>query len=184
MANDHEPEIGQLWRQQPQGRPTMTLEEIRAKAGEFETKVQRWRLVGGVTMALLLAKNVWEVWSDTEMLERAGDLLMLGALVYIVFRFLRHARAETAPSTLGVTSCVEHYRSRLMRERDLSRDGWKFVLPFAPGFALILAGRAMEGRPASQVAVLIAIAVAMLAGVLWVIARGGRKLDQELAELE
>jgi hypothetical protein len=184
MANDREPEIGQLWRQQPQGRETMTLEEIRTRARAFETKVQRWRLVGGVTMALLLAKNVWEVWTDTDMLERAGDLLMLAALVYIVFRFLRHARAETAPSTLGVTSCVEHYRSRLMRERDLSREGWTFVLPFVPGFGLIIAGRAMEGRPASQVAVLIAVAVAMLAGVLWVIARSGRRLEREMAALD
>jgi hypothetical protein len=183
MANDHEPAIGQLWRQQPQERQTMSLDEIRTRAREFDMRVQRWRLVGGVTVALLLAKNVWEVWTDTELLERAGDLLMLAALVYIVFRFLRHARAETA-STLGVTSCVEHYRSRVRRERDLSREGWKFVLPFVPGFGLILVGRAMQGRPASQVAVLIVIAFAMLAGVLWVIARSGRQLERELAELE
>lgn len=184
MANDHEPAIGQLWRQQPQEKQTMSLDEIRTRAREFEMSVQRWRLVGGVTVALLLAKNVWEVWTDTELLERAGDLLMLAALVYIVFRFLRYARAETAPSTLGVTSCVEHYRSRVRRERDLSREGWKFVLPFVPGFGLILVGRAMQGRPASQVAALIVIAFAMLAGVLWVIARSGRQLERELAELE
>jgi hypothetical protein len=184
MTNDHDPRIGQLWRQQPQEKPTMSLDEIRRRAGDFETRVQRWRLVGGVTVALLLAKNGWEVWTDTELLERSGDLLMLAALVFIVFRFLRHARADTAPSTLGATSCLEHYRSRLRRERDLSREGWKLVLPFVPGFGLILVGRAMQGRPASQVAVLIVIAVAMLAGVLWVIARSGRQLERELAAIE
>lgn len=184
MANDHEPEIGQLWRQQPKEEHAMSLEEVRNRARAFDTRVQRWRAIGGVMVALLIAKNVWEVWTDTELLERSGDALMLAALVYIVFRFLRHARAEIAPSTLGVTSCVAHYRSRVMRERDLSRDGWKFILPFVPGFGLILVGRAMQGRPASQVAVLIVLAVAMLAGVLWVIARSGRQLERELAELE
>lgn len=172
-----------IWRRQPAD-SAMPLDEIRTKATAFELRVRRWRLVGGVTMGLLVAKNVWEVWTDSEAIERAGDLFMLAALVFVLLRFLRHARAETAPSTLGTTSCIEHYRSRLMRERDLSRDGWKFVMPFVPGFALILAGRAIEGRPASQVAILIALAIAMLGGALWVIARGGRQIEREIAELD
>ena len=51
---------------------------------------------------------------------------------------------------------------------------WTFVLPFVPGFGLIIFGRALEGRPASQVVALIVVAVAMFVGVLWTIARGVR----------
>ena len=184
MANDHEPDIEQVWRQQPSGKQTMSLEEIRMKANEFDLKVKRWREVAGVMFALLLVKNAWEVWVDTDIVERSGDLLMFLALVYIVYRFWRHVRAEAVPSTLGLTSCVDHYRSRLMRQRDLSRDGWKYFLPFAPGFGLIIFGRALEGRPASQVAALIVGTVVLFIGVLWVIARGARKLEREIAALE
>jgi hypothetical protein len=116
--------------------------------------------------------------------ERAGDSLMLLALLFVVYRFWRHVRAEIAPSTLGVANCVEHYRSRLRRQRDLSRDGWKFILPFAPGVGLILFGRALEGRPPLQVMSLIVLALAMFVGTLWVIARGARKLEREIAALD
>jgi hypothetical protein len=184
MANDHEPGIEQVWRQQPQGRRTMSVEEIRTKAKEFEMKVQRWRMVGTLTFALLLVKNAWEVWVDTDVVERAGDLLMFLALLYVVYRGFRYARAQVAPSTLGLTNCVEHYRSQLMRQHELSRDGWKYVLPFAPGFVLIIFGRALEGRPASQVVALIVVALVTFIGVLWVIARSARTLEREIAALE
>lgn len=162
----------------------MSLEEIRTKARDFDMKVQRWSLVGGLTFALLLVKNVWEVWVDTDVVERAGDLLMFLALLYVVYRSFSHARAQVAPSTLGLTNCVEHYRSQLVRQRDLSRDGWKFVLPFAPGFGLIIFGRALEGRPASQVVALIVVALATFVGVLWTIDRSTRKLEREIAALD
>jgi hypothetical protein len=184
MANDHEPGIEQVWRQQPQARETMSLEMIRTKANDFDMKVKRWSVVGGLTFALLLVKNVWEVWVDTDVLERAGDFLLVLALLSVAYRFHRHARAEAVPSTLGLTNCIEHYRSQLLRQRDLSREGWKFVLPFVPGFGLIVFGRALEGRPASQVAVMAVIALATFVGVLWAIARSGRKLEREIAALE
>jgi hypothetical protein len=105
-------------------------------------------------------------------------------LLYVVYRGFRHARAHVAPSTLGLTNCVEHYRSQLMRQHELSRDGWKYALPFAPGLVLIIFGRALEGRPASQVAALIVAALVMFIGVLWVIARSARTLEREIAALE
>ena len=184
MANDREPEIGQMWRQQPPGKLTMPLEEVRRKAADFDRKVEQWKQVGALTFVLLLVKNAWEVWVDTDVLERAGDLLLVLALLYIAYRFWRHARAEVVPSSLGVASCIEHYRSRLVRQRDLSRDGWKYILPFAPGLGLMIIGRVLEGRPPSQVLAMIAIAVALFVGSLLVIAHGARTLEREIAALE
>lgn len=184
MANDHEPPIEHVWRQQPRERETMSVEAIRAKAREFDMKVRRWSVVSSLTFALLLAKNVWEVWVDTDVVERAGDLLMVFALLSVVYLFRRHVRAHVAPSTLGLTNCVAHYRSQLMRQRDLSRDGWKYFLPFVPGLGLIIVGRALEGRPASQVVILTAFAMMMFVAVLWVTIRSTRKLEREIAALE
>jgi TRAP-type uncharacterized transport system fused permease subunit len=184
MPNDREPDMGQLWRQQPQERSAMALEEIRIKAREFDASVQRWRLVGGLMVAVLLAKSAWEVWVDTYLVERWGDALILFALVYLVYRFVRRARAETAAATLGRASCLEYYRAQLVRQRGLSREGWKYILPFAPGVGLMVFGRALEGRPAGQVACLIVFALVLFAGVLWVIARGARTLEREIAALD
>jgi hypothetical protein len=183
MAHEHDSAIGQMWRQQP-AKYDVAVDEIRAKASEFDARVQRWNLVGGVTIALLIAKNFWEVVADTDLIERAGDLLLLAALLYVAHRFSRLARRQTRPAALGETSCVEHYRAQLARQRELSRDGWKFVLPFAPGLALMVFGRALEGRPASQVAALIVFAQALFAGILWVIARSRRELEREIAALD
>jgi hypothetical protein len=185
MANEHEPDIREMWRRQEQEPPqTMTIEEVRKRAAAFDAKVERWKLIGGFTVAVLLVKSVWEVWVDTDVLERAGDLLMACGLFFIVYRFWRHSRADIVPSTLGRVSCVEHYRARLMRQRELSRDVWAYILPFVPGFGLIIVGRAFEGRPSSQVALLVGVAVAMFAGVLWTVARGARTLEREIADLD
>jgi hypothetical protein len=184
MANEHEPDVGQVWRRQPRAAQTMSPEEIRMKAEALDMKVKRWRQVGGLMLALLLAKTAWEVWVDTDVVERSGDTLLLIALVYVIYRFGRRALANAAPATLGRVSCVEHYRAQLVRQYESSREGWKFILPFAPGIGLIVFGRALQGRPASQVAILILFACVMFAGVLWVIARGTRKLEREIAALD
>lgn len=183
MANKQEPDFGQMWRQQPRQEQAMPVEEVRRRAAELNARVERWKLVGALTVALLIVKNIWEVWVDTDMLERAGDALMVLALVFLVFRFWRHSRPERVPSTLGRMSCVEHYRARLLRERELSHDAWAYVLPFVPGFGVIVLSRAFQGRPSSQVAVLIALAIIMFAMVLWVIARGRRRIEREIAAL-
>jgi hypothetical protein len=184
MANEHEPDLGQLWRQQSQPPQPMPLDEVRVRAAAFDRRVQRWRTIGGVLFALLIAKNAWEVWIAPDALERAGDLLLLAALLYVGYWFRAHARAETSPAALGRATCVEHYRSRLVRQRDLSRDSWKWVLPFVPGLAVSLLGGLMEPRPAGQIAALIVIATATLAIVLWMNGRTARQIERELAALD
>jgi hypothetical protein len=184
MANEHEPDIGQMWRRQPQAGHTLSLDEIRTKAQDFDRKVKQWRDVTGLLFALLIAKNAWEVWVDTDIVERAGDSLLLAALLYVVYRFGRRARANAAAARLGQASCLEHYRAQLVRQRELSRDGWTFVLPFAPGLILMVFARALQGRPASQMVVMIALTVALFVGVIWTISRSRRKLEREIAALE
>ena len=184
MATDHEPDLGQMWRQQPHAGHTMSLDDIRLKARELDAKVQQWNLVGGLLCAVLLAKNAWEIWVDTDLVERAGDSLMFLALVCVIYQFWRYARAETAPAARGQASCVEYYRARLIRQRELSREGWKYILPFAPGVAVIVFGRAMQGRPPVQVAFLIGLSFVLFAGVLWVIARRTRRLERDIVALD
>ena len=183
MANEHEPGMRQIWRQQP-GRHDVRVDEIRSKARAFDARVQRWNRIGGLTFALLIVKNVWEVAVDADVIERSGDALLLAGLLYVAYRFIRHARATTRPAALGETPCVDHYRAQLLRQREMSRHGWTYILPFVPGIGLIIVGRAFEGRPPTQVGALIVFSFVLFAGVVWVIARGTRTLEREVAALE
>src|SRR5262245_56179019 len=121
MANEREPDrakalpvgdLGQIWRQQT-GRHDVRVDEIRSKARALNARVQRWNLVGGVTFALLIVKNVWEVAVDSDVIERSGDALLLAGLLYVAYRFLRHARATARPAALGETTCVEIGRAHV-----------------------------------------------------------------------
>ena len=78
-----------------------------------------------VLFILLLIKGALEVWIQTETLERAGDLLLMAALVYIAYRY-RKLRVAAPPVALGRTNCREFYRAELVRQRDLSKDSWAF----------------------------------------------------------
>ena len=184
MASEPEPDIGQLWRQQPRSSSPPPLDDIRSRAATFDRRVRRWHLMGGALFALLIARNAWEVWVDTDILERAGDLLLLTALVYVAVWFRAQARTETAPATLGRATCLEHYRSRLARQRGLARDGWRWVLPFVPGLGLSLFGGLSGPHSTVQVAVLLVGGPATFALVLWLNARTRAQLERELAALD
>jgi hypothetical protein len=71
-----------------------------------------------------------------------------------------------------------------VRQRELSRDSWKWVLPFVPGLAVSLLGGLMEPRPAVQIAAMVVIATATLALVLWMNGRTARQIERELAALD
>src|SRR4026208_2012676 len=99
MANEPAPgrakapsvgDIRQMWRQQSRQDQAMSVEEVRRRGADFDRKVERWKQRGPLPGALLIVKNVWEVGVDTDLLERAGDCLMLLALVFIAYRFWRH----------------------------------------------------------------------------------------------
>ena len=161
----------------------MPLDEIRTKAERLDTKTRRWRVVTAELFILLLIKGAFEVWIQTETLERAGDLLLMAALVYIAYRY-RKQRLAAPPVTLGRTNCVDFYRAELVRQRDLSKDSWGYLLPFVPGMALAVFGSVFESRPTSQLIAIIVLGVALFLGVAWWNAHTARKLQNEIDTLD
>jgi hypothetical protein len=184
MTSNHEPPAEQAWRNQPQEGTSVRLEEIRERAQRLEKKIRRGNIVAGVLIALALIDNARDVWVHPELLVRTGHFLIVAALIYAVYRFRGHARPLVAPNTLGLTNCVEFYRAQLVRQRDMSVDGWKYVLSFVPGFGLIIVGRALENRPPSQIMTLVALAIVLFVGIILVHLRSARRLDREIDALD
>ena len=144
----------------------MPLDDIRTKAERLDAKTRRWRVVTAVFFILLLIKGAVEVWIQDGMLERAGDLLTMAALVYVAYRY-RKQRLAAPPVALGRTNCVDFYRAELVRQRDLSKDSWGYLLPFVPGMALALFGGGFENRPTSQLIAIVVFGVALFLGSAW-----------------
>jgi hypothetical protein len=160
----------------------MSLDEIRTKAERLATKTQRWRVATAMLFALLLIKLALEAWIQEGILEKAGDLLLMAALVYTAYRY-RKQRLAAPPVALGRTNCVDFYRAELVRQRDLSQDSWGFLLPFVPGLALALLDGVLEARTTNQLIALVAGFVGLFLGIAWWNARTARKLQNEIDAL-
>jgi hypothetical protein len=182
MDSSSDAEVLTLWQHQAREEPILPLDGIRTKAERLDAKTQRWRVVAAVLLILLLIKGALEVWIQTETLERAGDLLNMAALVYIAYRY-RKWRLAAPPVALGSTNCREFYCAELVRQRDLSKDSWGYLLPFVPGMTLAVFGSGFESRPTSQLIAIIVLGVALFFGVAWWNAHTARKLQNEIDAL-
>jgi len=183
MESNADTEILRLWQKQAGEEQVMPLDEIRTKAERLDTTTRRWRVLTAVLFILVVIWEGWQVWIQEVMLERAGDLLTIAAFVYIAYRFRKHRQAAS-PVVLGRTSSVDFYRTELVRQRDLSKDSWGYLLPFVPGVALALLGRGLADRPTSQTIAIVTFGIALFLGVAWWNAHTARKVQNELDALD
>ena len=183
MDSRSDAEVLTVWQAQAREEQSLPIDDIRAKAERLDSKTRRWRTASALIFGLLVIVEAWQVWRGEETLERAGDFLTIAALVYVAYRFWKW-RAAAPPVALGRTNCVEFYRAELVRQRDLSKDSWGYLLPFVPGVALALFGGGVEDRPTSQMIALVVFGIALFLGVAWWNAHAARKLQKEIDALD
>jgi hypothetical protein len=186
MGNDPGTDIQTLWQKQPREPQRISLDEIRAKAEHFEINTRRWRTVGRAVVILLVIINVFEImWPGQDIVERAGDLLTLGAFLYIWYEYRKHARIASRPEGLGLTNCVDFYRAALSHERNLAQQSRRYLLPFVPGVTLSLLGGVLdEAVPTARKIGVAALGVGLFLGVGWLNAHTARKLQRDIDTLE
>jgi hypothetical protein len=183
MESNTDTQILTLWQKQTSEEQRIPLDEIRTKAERLDTKTRRWRGFTTGLFILLLTVEAWQVWIGEEIVERAGDLLTMVALVYVAYRLRKH-RLAAPPVALGRTNCADFYRAELVRQRDLSKDAWGFLLPFVPGMALALLDGGLEARSTSQLIALVAGGVGLFLGIAWWNAHAARKFQNEIDALD
>jgi hypothetical protein len=183
MDNNSDVEVWQLWQEQAsEGRP-MPLDDIRSRAERLDTNTRRSRMATAGLVILVVMWEAWQVWIQDAMLERAGDALTIAAFLYVAYRFRRH-RLAAPPVALGSTNSADFYRAELIRQRDLSKDSWGYLLPFVPGVTLSLFGGGFENRPVGHVIALIVFGVALFVGVAGWNTYTLRKLQREIDGLD
>lgn len=161
----------------------MPLAEIRAKAQQLAKTTRRGNAAAIALFLVVLLDGAWQVWTDNDVLQRAGQLLIIAAMLHAAYRFHKHHRLAS-PAFVGGTDGLEFYRAELIRQLDLSQDSWAYLLPFAPGLGVIVLGRALEGRSAGQVTALVTLSVALFVLAAWLTRRTARRLQRDLKALD
>lgn len=182
MNSRPEPDIERLWHDQPREEHTVSIADIRARAGHFDRSTRRARGWTAALFVLLLAKGAVELWWGPDVLERTGDLLLLVALLYVAYHFRDYYAVAPKHTTLGLMASVDFYRAQLARQQELASRPWRYLVAFIPGMALSVFGGAVD-RPLGQQLAVAASGVAVFIGVAWVNMRTARKLRREIDSL-
>jgi hypothetical protein len=180
--NDADKDIRRLWHNQPREARAMSIDEIRSKAERFVRKTRRWNIATAVLVAVLIVVEAWQVWREPRLLERVGDSLTIAALIAMAYLFRGRWIARAMPAGLGLTNSVDFYRKQLVRQRDLARSPWRYLVLFVPGVGLSLFGDGFE-RPVPQTIAIAAFGVALFLSVAWLNARTARRLQRDIDEL-
>src|SRR6476660_7572196 len=123
MPNEPLPDdIRSVWQNQPLENTTMPLEEIRRKARQFEKRIRHRNLreyLGGVVG---IAAFTFYLFKFPNPLMRAGSVLIIAGVLYVLARLHKQASPGTLPPDLTLSAAVEFHRRELARQRDLLRS--------------------------------------------------------------
>lgn len=175
-----------LWQTQEVEEMRISVEELRAKAAKFNSRI-RWRNVREYVAALIVI--VWVgigLWKVADTVERIAFALMLAGAIYYVWHLWKWGAAKSVPADLGRADCVRFYQSELARQRDLVGSIWKWAIgPIMPGLALLNTYLIMFPPASRRFSVVSAVLQAALVSTIgWLSLRAARRLDRRIAELD
>ena len=186
MAHEDQNDLNRIWQDQPAEEVSMRLDDIRKRARKMGTTVGRRNLIEFAAAAIVLVLIGVRGTRETNVTALIGGGLMALAVLYVVYHLHRFGSVRSMPSDLALKDCLDFHRAELMRQRDLGRSvWWWYLLPFVPGYALIMIGAAIE-RPDRR---LFALGSSVVFIVLFILVgklneRGARKLQRIIDGLD
>ncbi len=150
MVNESSPDDPmEIWQSQHVEPLMMSMDEIRSKAVRFERQIRmRNRRETTVAVVMIVVFGLF-LYVFPSPMERAGSLLTIAGMVFVIYRMNRQAAPENVPAGGGFESCVAFHRRELERQRDLLRSiGLWYLGPLMPGVVVFsLAVIAPKIRP-------------------------------------
>ena len=147
MAHEDLSDLNRLWQNQPAEKAPLTLEDIRNRASRLEKRVGRRNLLEYAGALFVIVTTSVRLWHETNLVMVIGGALLLVGTLYVVYHLHRWGSARPMPADVALMDCIDFHRAELVRQRDLLRGvWWWYLLPFVPGSALLIIGRAIE-RP-------------------------------------
>lgn len=175
-----------LWQNQEVEEMKLSLEEIRARAAKFQSRIRR-RNLREYAAALLVILLFARFFSTTpNIVERIGFALVIAGALYYIAHLWKWGAPRFLPADMGRADCLHFYRGELERQRDLLRGVWTWaILPIAPGLAIGLIYGIVTASPAARWRSILGalIATAIILGIGWLNQRAAGRLDGQIAEL-
>src|SRR5450759_52396 len=187
MPNEPLPDddIRNVWQNQPLENKPMPIDEIRSKAQQSEKRINRRNLREYIGGAIGIAIFTFYLFKFPSPMARAGSLLIIAGIVFIMIQIYKRASPGRLPADLAPTASLEFHRRELVRQRDLLRSVlWWYIAPIIPG--LVVFGAGVTPRHAAGAgAVINAVPLVCLFGlILWANHRAAVRLDRKIAELD
>lgn len=146
MTADPRDRVKALWQQQALEGPSMTLEQVLARARQLDERGRKRRLAGYAAGSVAIAGYGFVLSRFRNAESVAGALLVMLAVANLLYQTWVNATPAVQASD-GALPGVDFYRRRLTRQRDAALARWRrVVLPIAPGFIVVVIGLARGGR--------------------------------------
>jgi hypothetical protein len=142
MSDERVPDrLQSLWQHQPVESGPMSVDQLRRRSRRLTLTVSLRNLLEYVTGAVLVIVLSRMAWAAPFRLIRAGLVLSVAAVIFVVYHLYRHGSARAMPADMGLRSCLQFHRGELERQRDLLRGVWYWYLaPLMPGLILFYLG--------------------------------------------
>ena len=142
--SEHDP-FQSLWKSQKPEEFSMSLANIHVRAERFQSRVRLRNWIEYAAAALVVAVFGWTAWVVDVLPVRAGCVLIVLGVLYVVWKLATLARAASKRDE-GL-SWAEFHRAELVRQRDALNGIWRWYLgPLVPGLVVFWLG---VGAPAS-----------------------------------
>jgi hypothetical protein len=194
--NNSSDELLNLWKSQKPQSISLSAKELRDASSKLERRVY-WRNIREYMGAAIvaIAFGFYMVKFQTVLLRLGSGLTIAGAL-FVAFHLFRKGSTAVMTTDLESKSCVEFYRTELVRQRDLLLSVWKwYLMPFVPGLGLFLLGmlQMVLRQPASHLhygmvalwfGATFAMCAATFALVEWLNRRAAKEIQKKIDTLD
>jgi FtsH-binding integral membrane protein len=186
---NHGPDPGLIWRDQPEERVPVNLEQIvNRQTQELSTRT-RWEILMSVGSALLLVGVV--AWRLEIVHEPRLELGLSAAVAWMAISLYCFRRRlfwrEASLRDAVAATCLEYYRTELERRRDHLRNVWLWYGPVLLASVIligVLTGRVnIAFQPLQNALPLIVLLAAWVGFGLWRRRLQARSLQREIDEL-
>src|ERR1035441_10826594 len=113
MPNEHLPDdLRNVWQNQPVENTPVPLEEIQRKARRFEKRIDRRNLREYAGAAVGIAAYTFYIFIFHSLVVRAGSVLVIAGVLYVVVQLYRRASPGKLPPGLAVIPSLQIYPPR------------------------------------------------------------------------